>query len=162
METKTLILELLDKNAKLTAEEISVQLDLPVALVNFTIEEAEKENLILGYKTVINWDKIGDKTVTAMIEVKITPQKNQGFDRIARRIYNFPQVKDCFLMSGGFDLLLIVEDISLRKVANFVSENVAQLDNVNSTSTHFILKRYKSNGIIYDCYSDNNREAIVL
>ena len=162
MDAKTKVLSLLDRNAKLSEEEIAVQADMPVSEVREIIVAAEKDKLILGYRTVVDWDKIAENTVNAMIEVRITPQQSLGFDRIARRIYSFPQVKDCFLMSGGFDLLLIVEDRSLREVANFVSEKVAQLDNVISTATHFILKKYKANGMIYERIGDNDREAVIL
>ena len=162
MDPTTRILTLLDRNAKLTEEEIAVQVDLPVTEVQDIIKAAENDRLILGYRTVVDWDKIVENTVTAMIEVRITPQQDLGFDRIARRIYSFPQVKDCFLMSGGFDLLLIVEDRSLKDVANFVSEKVAQLDNVLSTATHFILKKYKANGMTYEKHGENDREAIIL
>lgn len=153
---------MLEKNAKLSALDIAVQLGIDLAAVSAVIDSAEKEKLILGYRTLINWDKTDENSVTAMIEVKITPQNGQGFDRIAHRIYSFPQVKDCYLMSGGFDLMIIIEGKSLRDVANFVSEKVAQLDHVLSTATHFILKRYKSNGTVYEFAQDNDREAVVL
>ncbi|MHB1452531.1 MAG: Lrp/AsnC family transcriptional regulator [Saccharofermentanales bacterium] len=162
MDLKNEILLMLEKNAKLTASDIAVQLGADLAAVTAIIETAEKEKLILGYRTLINWDKTDDNSVTAMIEVKITPQNGQGFDRIAHRIYSFPQVKDCYLMSGGFDLMIIMEGKSLRDVANFISEKVAQLDHVLSTATHFILKRYKSNGTVYEYTQDNDREAVVL
>lgn len=162
MDLKNDILIMLEKNAKLSASDIAVQLGIDLAAVSAVIDSAEKEKLILGYRTLINWDKMDENSVTAMIEVKITPQNGQGFDRIAHRIYSFPQVKDCYLMSGGFDLMIIIEGESLRDVANFVSEKVAQLDHVLSTATHFILKRYKSNGTVYEFAQDNDREAVVL
>ena len=162
MEKVLEILKILEINPKSSYEEIGQKVGASPDDVKEIIDKAKKENLILGYRTMINWDLLLENTVTAMIEVKITPQESLGFDRIAKRIYSFPQVKDCFLMSGGFDLLVIVEDKSLREVANFVSEKVAQLDNVISTATHFILKRYKSNGLVYDYPADNDREAIVL
>lgn len=162
METMTTILEILDKDAKISIQDISAKAGISVSDTTEMIAKAEKDGLILGYKAIVDWDKVSENTVTAMIEVRITPQQSLGFDRIARRIYSFPQVKDCFLMSGGFDLLLIVEDRSLKDVANFVSEKVAQLDNVISTATHFILKRYKSNGMVYEKTGENDREAVVL
>ncbi len=162
METMTTILEILDKDAKISLQDISAKAGISVSDTTEMIAKAEKDGLILGYKAIVDWDKVSENTVTAMIEVRITPQQSLGFDRIARRIYSFPQVKDCFLMSGGFDLLLIVEDRSLKDVANFVSEKVAQLDNVISTATHFILKRYKSNGMVYEKTGENDREAVVL
>ncbi len=162
MKNTIQILKLLDKDARLSAKDISIRLGLDLEEVEETIKKAVEDGLILGYKTIINWDKIEENQVTAMIEVRITPQENQGFDRIAKRIYSFSQVKDCYLVSGGFDLLLIVEDKSLKDVANFVSAKVSHLDNVISTATHFILKRYKSNEIVFEDKGNNGREAIIL
>ncbi len=162
MDLKLDVLDMLEKNARLTASDIAVQLGTEPETVAGIIRDAERDKLILGYKTLVNREKIDDNAVTAMIEVRITPQNGQGFDRIARRIYSFPQVRDCYLMSGGFDLMIIVEGRSLRDVANFVSEKIAQLDHVISTATHFILKRYKSDGTVYETAPENDREAVVL
>lgn len=162
MNTKTEILSLLENNAKLTADEIAVQINANPAEVEKEIDALEKEKIILGYRSVVNWDLTDKDSVTAMIEVKITPQRGQGFDRIAHRIYSFPQVKDCFLMSGGFDLMITIEGKTLKEVAMFVSEKIAPLEAVVSTATHFILKKYKMQGTIYELPQTEDREAVVL
>ena len=126
------------------------------------IAELEKQKIILGYRSIINWDLAEKDSVTGMIEIKITPQRGQGFDRVANRIYSFPQVKDCFLMSGGFDLMIIIEGKTLKDVAMFVSEKIAPLESVVSTSTHFILKKYKMQGTIFETPQIEDREAVVL
>jgi DNA-binding Lrp family transcriptional regulator len=162
MNLKNDILMLLEKNAKLTTEEIALRLDAKNEEVASIVRELEKDKIILGYSTVINWDMTDKETVTALIEVRITPQRGQGFDRIAQRIYSYAEVKDCFLMSGGYDLLIVIEGRTLKEVAMFVSEKIAPLDSVVSTQTHFILKKYKANGTVYDSESETSREAVVL
>lgn len=162
MNLKNDVLMLLEKNAKLTTEEIALRLDAKNEEVASIVRELEKDKIILGYSTVINWDMTDKETVTALIEVRITPQRGQGFDRIAQRIYSYAEVKDCFLMSGGYDLLIVIEGRTLKEVAMFVSEKIAPLDSVVSTQTHFILKKYKANGTIYDSESETSREAVVL
>lgn len=156
------ILSLLEKDAKLTAAEIAVMLGHDAAAVAAEIEALEKRKTILAYNTVINWEKTDRDPVTALIEVRVTPQRDQGFDRIASRIYRYPQVKSCYLMSGGYDLMVIIEDDNLKDVAQFVSEKIAPLDNVVSTRTHFILKKYKLNGTEFAIQADDDREAVVL
>jgi DNA-binding Lrp family transcriptional regulator len=156
------ILKLLERNARLTAQELAIMLERPTEAVAAEIAALEADKIILGYSAAVNWEKTDLDPVTAMIEVCVTPQRDQGFDHIARRIYRFPQVKSCYLMSGGFDLLLIVEDASLKDVARFVSEKIAPLDSVVSTRTHFILKKYKMNGLEFAVRDEDNREAIVL
>lgn len=156
------ILALLEQNARLSADEIAVMTAQPVDAVRETIARLEADKVILGYSTAINWEKTELDPVTAMIEVRVTPQRNQGFDSIARRIYRFPQVKACYLMSGGFDLLVIVEEMSLKAVAQFVSEKIAPLESVVSTQTHFILKKYKMNGLEFAQHDEDTREAVVL
>ncbi|MGI6327155.1 MAG: Lrp/AsnC family transcriptional regulator [Saccharofermentanales bacterium] len=162
MKKREEILNLLERNAKLTAAEIAVMIDRPVEEVEATIALLEDSNIILGYKALINWEKTADVPVTALIEVRVTPQRDQGFDSIAQRICSFPQVKDCYLMSGGFDLMVTIEDASLKEVATFVSEKIAPLDAVVSTGTHFILKKYKMNGTEFSDKDDDLREAVVL
>lgn len=162
MNQKTEIISLLENNAKLTAQEIAIQLNADPAEIAREIAALEEQKIILGYRSIINWDLTEKDSVTGMIEVKITPQRGQGFDRIAHRIYSFPQVKDCFLMSGGFDLMIIIEGKTLKEVAMFVSEKIAPLESVVSTATHFILKKYKMQGTIYELPQTEDREAIVL
>ncbi len=162
MDQKTEIISLLENNAKLTAQEIAVRLNADPAQIADEIAELEKQKIILGYRSIINWDLTEKDSVTGMIEIKITPQRGQGFDRVANRIYSFPQVKDCFLMSGGFDLMIIIEGKTLKDVAMFVSEKIAPLESVVSTATHFILKKYKMQGTVFESPQIEDREAIVL
>ncbi|HBP38190.1 MAG TPA: AsnC family transcriptional regulator [Clostridiales bacterium] len=162
MGRKEEILSLLERNARLTAEEIAVMIGRPADEVEKTIAGLEKSKVILGYGAMINWEKTAAAPVTALIEVRVTPQRDQGFDHIAQRIYRYPQVKSCYLMSGGFDLMVIIEDMTLKEVAMFVSEKIAPLDSVISTRTHFILKKYKMGGIEFEIRDDDHREAVVL
>lgn len=162
MSRKEEILSLLERNAKLTAAEIAVLIGRPAEEVAKTIADMEANKTILGYGALVNWEKTAASPVTALIEVRVTPQRGQGFDHIASRIYRHDQVQSCYLMSGGFDLMVIIEDKSLKEVAMFVSEKIAPLESVISTRTHFILKKYKMNGTEYVNRDEDNREAIVL
>ncbi len=162
MGRKEEILTLLERNAKLTASEIAVMVGRPVEEVEKTIATLEKNNVILGYGALVNWERTAAAPVTALIEVRVTPQRDQGFDHIAQRIYRYPQVQSCYLMSGGFDLMVILEDKSLKDVAMFVSEKIAPLDSVISTRTHFILKKYKMNGTEFALHEEDHREAVIL
>jgi DNA-binding Lrp family transcriptional regulator len=156
------LLQLVEHNARVKIADLAVMLNASEEEIVTELENCKKENVILGYQTMINWEKTEKETVTALIEVRITPQRNQGFDKIASQFYRYPQVSSCYLMSGGFDLMLIIEDSTLREVANFVSEKIAPLEGVLSTSTHFILKKYKSNGTLFTQKPTDDREAIVL
>ena len=141
------ILKAIDKNSKLTPEELAVMLGADKEEVAALIKELEAETIICGYPTLINWDKTESEKVTALIEVKVTPQRGQGFDKIAERIYKFDEVESVYLMSGGFDLTVIIEGKSMREVANFVSSKLAPMEAVLSTATHFVLKKYKEHGL---------------
>ena len=141
------ILKAIDKNSKLTAKELAVMLGAEEAAVAATIKELEAESIICGYPTLINWDKTESEKVTALIEVKVTPQRGQGFNRIAERIYKFEEVESVYLMSGGFDLTVIIDGKSMREVANFVSSKLAPMEAILSTATHFVLKKYKEHGM---------------
>lgn len=156
------ILNLLERNAKLTVDEIAVMTGLTKDDVSDAVSELEEKKIILGYSAMINWDKTTSAPVTALIEVRVTPQRDQGFDAIAQRIYSYPEVKSCYLMSGGYDLMVILEDFNLKDVAMFVSEKIAPLDSVVSTRTHFVLKKYKMNGVEFFHKDEDDREAIVL
>lgn len=156
------ILEILEKNSKATAQEIAVMLDRPVEAVAAAIAEYEAQNVIVGYNTLINWDKTEKEKVTALIEVKVTPQRGQGFDKIADRIYKYPEVTACYLMSGGFDLTVIIEGKTMKEVALFVSEKLAPLESVLSTATHFVLKKYKDKGTIFEEKPIDRREQIFI
>lgn len=156
------LLQIIEHNARISVKELAVMLGCTEDEVTSELEDCKKENVILGYNTMINWEKTEREPVTALIEVRITPQRNQGFDKIANQLYRYPQVSSCYLMSGGFDLMLIIEDSTMREVAGFISDKVAPLEGVLSTSTHFILKKYKSNGTLFTQKPADDREAIVL
>ena len=144
------ILSLLEKNSKLTFAEIAEQTGISEKEVIDTIKALEEENVICGYNTLINWDKTEREFVTALIEVKVTPQRGNGFDKIAERIYSLEEVKAVYLMSGGFDLTVIIEAKSLKDIAFFVSDKLSPINAVTSTATHFVLKKYKDHGIILE------------
>lgn len=156
------LLQLVEHNARVKIADLATMLNASEEEIAAELEACKKDNVILGYTTMINWERTERETVTALIEVRITPQRNQGFDKIASQFYRYPQVSSCFLMSGGFDLMLIIEDSTLREVANFVSEKIAPLEGVLSTATHFILKKYKSNGTLFTQKPKDDRETIVL
>lgn len=157
---KNEILSLLEQDSRLTAAKIAVMLGIEENEVKKVIRELEDENIILGYKTLVNWDLAGRESTTANIELKLTPQRGGGFDTVAERIYKFPQVKSVTLMSGAYDLLVTVEGKSLKEVAMFVSERLAPMESVISTATHFELKTYKKDGIIFTEKDKDNREVI--
>lgn len=156
------ILEILEKNSRATAEQIAVMLGKTVEEVEAAIKKYEEDNVIVGYSTLINWDKTKKEKVTALIEVRVTPQRGLGFDKIADRIYKYPEVTACYLMSGGFDLTVIIEGKTMKEVALFVSEKLAPLESVLSTSTHFVLKRFKDKGIIFEDKTTDRREPIFI
>lgn len=142
------ILRYLEKNSRVNLGELAVLLGIDEVTVANEIADMEKEKIICGYHTLIDWDKAGVETVTALIEVRVTPQRNQGFDRIAERIYNYPEVHAVYLISGGYDLLVTLEGKTLKEVSRFVSERLSPIDSVISTATYFILKKYKDHGTI--------------
>lgn len=144
------LLELLRQNARLTAGELAARTNTPEPEVAAEVQSLEKNGVILGYHAVIDRERAGDNTVSAFIEVKLTPERGGGFDRLANRIAKFDQVVACYLASGGYDLLVVVEAADLREVARFVSEKLSTLEGVLSTATHFRLKTYKENGFVFD------------
>lgn len=144
------LLDILKKNARTSLEDIAKMTRSTPANIAARIEEYEKSGIIRGYRALINEDRLPDDSVTAVIEVKVQPEREGGFDRIARRISGFPEVVNMYLMSGKFDLLLFVSGKNLRAVASFVSERLATLDGVLSTGTHFMLKSYKQEGVLMD------------
>jgi DNA-binding Lrp family transcriptional regulator len=156
-ETGEEILEILMKNAKATEDEISRQLDIPAEMVKKYIKKLEKDRIILGYKGIINWQRIRQHEVKALIEVKVQPERKVGFDSVAETIFKFPEVTSVSLLSGGYDLLVQVEGDNLRDVALFVSEKLATINGVQSTVSHFILKKYKDEGVILVDQSDSKR-----
>lgn len=156
------ILEILEKDARTTPEEIAKMLKKNPQKIKEAIKRYEKEGIILKYKTIINKELIrdADSEVRALIEVNVVPQKDVGFDKIAERIYSFPEVKSCYLVSGTYDLLLIVEGKDLHTVSSFVAEKLAPLENVRGTVTHFLLKKYKEDGVVLKHKEENKRIAI--
>lgn len=156
------ILEILEKDSKLTHEQIAVMLNKSVDEVKEAIRKYEEENVILGYNTLINWEKTDKDMVRALIEVKVTPQRGEGFDKVAERIYRYPEVTACYLMSGGFDLTVIIEGKTMKEVALFVAEKLAPLESVLSTATHFVLKKYKDKGTIFEEREKDDREVIFI
>ncbi|MBQ8818058.1 MAG: Lrp/AsnC family transcriptional regulator [Clostridia bacterium] len=151
---KSEILKLLENDAKLSPAQISVMLDLPLDEVTAAITELESNGTILGYKAIVDWEKTERESVTAMIDVKLTPQKDKGFDRVAEKIYNYPEVKSVYLMSGAYDLSVLIEGKTMKEVAFFVSQKLAPIDEVISTATHFVLHKYKDTGVLYDATLD--------
>lgn len=158
------ILEILEKDAKLTPEDIAKIVKKPAKTVRNTIKKYEKSGVILKYKTVLNKELLKEdgRGVHALIEVRIVPQKNVGFDHIAERIYQFPEVTNCYLLSGGYDLLLVVSGKDIHTIANFVAEKLAPMENVRGTVTHFLLKKYKEDGDILKRKGQDKRLAITL
>ena len=143
------ILSLLEDDATLTPEQLAVMCQKEVGDIKNIISAYEENGVILGYKTLIDWDKTDREYVSALIEVKITPQRDRGFDRVAERIYNYPEVQSLYLMSGGFDLAVLIEGKTMKEVAYFVAQKLATIEDVISTATHFVLRKYKDKGVIY-------------
>jgi DNA-binding Lrp family transcriptional regulator len=160
MDIERRILELLENDARLSAKTIAAMLDTDEKVVADIIAQMEKEKTILGYRTVVNWENTEWEGVTAMIEVKVSPEREVGFNSIAERIYRFPEVRSVYLMSGGFDLTVIVEGNSLKDVAHFVTHKLSPLDKVQSTVSHFILKRYKEDHIIFGENEEDKRLVV--
>ncbi len=142
------ILMFIEKNSRVDLKELAIMLGVDEAAVVQEMEQMESEHIICGYHTLINWDKVGVEKVTAMIEVRVTPQREMGFDKVAERIYNYPEVNAVFLISGGFDLMVTLEGKTLREVSQFVTDKLSTLDSVLSTKTNFILKKYKDHGTV--------------
>lgn len=154
------LLKLLHENAALKPAQLAAMLNLPEADVAAKIKSYEADHIILGYRAVLNEEKLDRDIVRALIEVKITPERGGGFDRLAERIAKYGEVESCYLMSGGYDLLVVVEGRSLREVASFVSEKLATIQGVVSTATHFMLKAYKEQGIL--THREQNEERLAV
>lgn len=154
------LLSIIEKNSRIDLKELAVLLGVTEIDIANEISALEAEGVICGYHTLIDWEKTSIEKVTALIEVKVTPQRGQGFDHIAERIYNYPEVKAVYLISGGYDLLVTLEEKTLREISNFVSDKLSTLDSVLSTATHFILKKYKDHGTILDKKPEDGREAV--
>lgn len=154
------ILDLLMREGRLPAKEIARRLDIDEAETAEKIADLERERVVLGYRAVVNPSNLGEDYVLSLIEVRVQPQRDVGFDAIAKRIYLFPEVKTCYLLSGGYDLLLIVEGRSLKEVSSFVSEKLSTLECVEGTVTHFMLKKYKEDGFLTTADDEPERLAI--
>lgn len=154
------LLSLIEKNSRMGVSELAVLLGKEEIDVVNELASLENDGIICGYHTLINWDKTNIEKVTALIEVKVTPQRGQGFDNIAERIYNYPEVRAVYLISGGFDLLVTLEEKSLKEIAGFVSDKLSTLDSVLSTATHFVLKKYKDHGTIFEKSKPDEREVV--
>ena len=142
------ILAVIEKNSRISVKELADLLGENEAAVAAEIAEMENEHIICGYHTLINWDNTSDERVNAMIEVQVTPQRGEGFDKIAERIYNFSEVKAIYLMSGGYDFLVLLEEKTMRAVSQFVSDKLSTIEAVRGTATHFVLKKYKDHGTV--------------
>ena len=156
------LLSIIEKNSRINLTELSAMLgEKEIDVIN-KIAELEKEGIICGYHTLINWEKTNIEKVTALIEVKVTPQRGQGFDKIAERIYKYPEVNSVYLISGGYDLLVTLEGRTLKEVSKFVSDKLSTLDSILSTATHFILKKYKEKHLIFEKRQEQEREWIFV
>lgn len=155
------ILELLDKNSNLTPKDIAIMLNMTEDAVQREIDAYKKTGVIVGKKIMINWQKTEREFVTALIEVKVTPQFGKGFDQIAERFYQYEQVKSVYLMSGAYDLALQIQGATLSEVALFVAEKLAPMDTVISTATHFVLKKYKEDGLLFEHPEKDERQVIL-
>ena len=142
------ILSYIEKNSRVDLADLAVMLDMDETVIMNELEAMEHEGIICGYHTLINWDKAGVEKVTALIEVRVTPQRGMGFDKVAERIYNYPEVSSVYLISGGFDLMVTLEGKTLGEISQFVSDKLSALDQVLSTKTNFILKKYKDHGTV--------------
>ena len=154
------ILKYMEKNSRVDLGELAILLDTDEVTISNELAAMESEQIICGYHTLINWEKTDIEKVSALIEVRVTPQRGQGFDSIAERIYKYPEVRSVYLMSGAYDLMVILEGKTLREVSNFVSDKLSTLDSVLSTATHFILKKYKDHGTAFATKKEDEREMI--
>ncbi len=156
------ILELLDKDSRLSAAEIASMLDIPQSDVEKTIREYEEQKIILGYKTIIDWERTDKEMLTALIEIRIAPQHGQGFERVARRISQYDEVESVYLMSGGYDLCVIIKGKTLKEVAMFVAQKLAPLKEVTETATHFVLQKFKEQGVMFEEANDDQERLMLL
>lgn len=154
------ILSIVEKNSRIDVSELAVRLGADELAVANELKAMEDEGIICGYHTMIDWEKTSIEKVTALIEVRITPQRGQGFDNIAERIYKYPEVTSVYLISGGYDLLISLEGKSLKEVSSFVSHKLSTLEGVLSTATHFVLRKYKDHGTILNSKNEDTREIV--
>ena len=155
------ILAILEQNARIDINELAALLGESEIAVANEIADMEKENIICGYHTLINWENTGNEKVQALIEVKVTPQRGMGYDRIAERIYQYNEVDAVYLMSGAFDFTVLLEGKTMREVALFVADKLAPIESVTGTATHFVLKKYKDHGTVMDVVKEDERQLII-
>ncbi len=160
MKMEEELLAIIEKNSRIDLKELAVILGVAEIDVVNTLQKLEDEGIVCGYHTMIDWEKTSIEKVTALIEVRVTPQRGQGFDNIAERIYKYPEVQSVYLISGGYDLLVTLEGKTLREVSTFVSDKLSTLETVLSTATHFILKKYKDHGTILNPKKEDEREIV--
>ena len=156
------ILNYIETNSRIDIHDLAIMMGTDETTIMNELEEMEQSHIICGYHTLINWEKAGIEKVTAMIEVRVTPQRGMGFDKVAERIYNYPEVNSVYLISGGFDFMVTLEGRTLREVSEFVSDKLSPLDSVLSTKTNFILKKYKDHGTIMAEQRKDERESVSL
>lgn len=154
------LLKIIENDGRLSAHDLAAICDRDEAKVASDIEKYERDGVIVGYKALIDWDKTDREYVSAWIELKVTPQKDRGFDKVAEMVYNFPEVQSVYLMSGAFDLAVLIEGRTMRDVAFFVSDKLATIDSITSTATHFVLKKYKDKGVVYAAPSDEREHCL--
>ena len=160
MNTK--LLQLLESDCTLTPDQLAAMTGMTVEEVKAEVKKYQDEKIILGYRAVVDWDRTARESVTALIEVKVTPQRGEGFDRVAERIYQYNEVESVYLMSGAFDLTVIISGRSLKEVAHFVGDKLATLEDVTGTATHFILHKYKENHLIFEKRPEQEKEWIFV
>jgi len=156
------ILKILENDARTTPKQIAAMTGTTTAEVNKLIKEAEKERTILKYKTIVNWDNVENEQVWALIEVKLTPEKDVGFDSVAERVYRFPQTRSVYLVSGTYDLFVLAVGKSNHEIADFVSQKLSHIEGVQGTMTQFVLKRYKEDGEIVEGKEEVKRQPVIL
>lgn len=156
------LLSLLEEDCRTPLEQLAVMTGESPQTVGECLDEMKRSGILLKYVPIVNWDKTARERVEAMIEVRVTPQRDNGFDAIARRIYQYEEVRSVYLMSGAYDLLLLVEAHTLKELAFFVASRLSTLDEVTGTATHFVLKRYKSHGVVYEAADDDKRLAVTM
>lgn len=161
-EFRKQLLTVIEKNSRIDLGELAVILGAEEIDVVNALADMEAEGIICGYHTLVDWDKTSLDKISALIEVRVTPQRGQGFDSIAERIYNYPEVNAVYLISGGYDLMVTLEGRNIKEISSFVSEKLSALDGILSTATHFILKKYKDHGTILDKKQEDSREKITL
>ena len=160
MKMEEELLAIIEKNSSIDLKELAIILGVAEIDVVNALQKLEEDGVVCGYHTMINWEKTSIEKVTALIEVRVTPQRGQGFDNIAERIYKYPEVQSVYLISGGYDLLVTLEGKTLREVSTFVSDKLSTLDTVLSTATHFILRKYKDHGTILNEKTEDEREIV--